>query len=498
MPIRSERIVLFAIVTVISSLAQSLWAPRAQAQTAITPSGQGDQVHHQLHYLRALEEPVAPPLLLDGLPPAGSEPIYDNMHTGLGCGEACQSGPGNCCGGGSHGCCCPSCMCTERAPCICCPHVSTLNPWFNVRVFGAAKLDMLFNDPRPQAPGVPFFLVPASPTGLSQNTVDIHARQSTLGLALTGPRVWNFQSGGRISAVLFNNDVLQDRYGLLPLLAYGELTNDNWRFAAGLQMDVYAPGGPTVLPFSGLGASGNSGNSFRGSLRLERYVAVFSDSQLILQGALSEPITTIVSSDFQLDEDNGWPNVEGRVALGLGAPGSIGLLTQRPLEIGVSGVVGQLRRTSPDSLRRNVSDVWGVAADCRVNLTSWCGFAGELYKGQGLGTYNGGILQTLDAVTWEAIPTSGGWLEGFVYLTPCLHSHTGYGLDDPEDEDVTGVPNSLSGRTYNSTFYSNLLWDVNASFRIGFEVAYRQTEYKDPTSLPNEGIGFHTQFQWAF
>src|SRR5205085_2179797 len=73
-------------------------------------------------------------------------------------------------------CCrCPRCMGTPWAPAFDCPRVTTLNPYFNVKLYGAVRLDMIFNDPRPQAPGVPFYLVPASPTGLPQNTVDIHA-----------------------------------------------------------------------------------------------------------------------------------------------------------------------------------------------------------------------------------------------------------------------------------------------------------------------------------
>ena len=121
-----------------------------------------------------------------------------------------------------------------------------------------------------------------------------------------------------------------------------------------------------------------------------------------------------------------------------------------------------------------------------------------MYTGQALGNYNGGILQSLDAVTFEAIRAKGGWVEGFVYLTPHLHSHTGIGIDDPNNNDITAIPNNLFGRTYNSTVWSNLLWDVNKSFRIAFEATYRQTRYKEPTNLPNDGFGFHTQFQWAF
>lgn len=383
------------------------------------------------------------------------------------------------------------------------PPVTAQSPGFNIKMFGAVKLDALYNTARPQAPGIPFFLVPTFAGGFPQNTFDMNARQSQLGVAFTGPMLGGFQSGGRISAVFFDNTILADRYGFLLQQSYGELFNDDWRFAAGLQLDVFAPGLPTVLPFSGLGGSGSAGNTIKGQARLERFVPIGNDSQLTLQVALSEPLGTVELPDTSLDEDNGLPNVEGRIALGVGKaePLGIGLLTQRPFEIGVSGVAGQLRRTAfpPDVPRRVVSDVQGVAVDFRVNLAGGLfGFKGEAYTGQALGAYNGGVLQSLDAVTWKPIRSSGGWLEGFVYLWPHLHSHTGIGIDDPNDDDITAIPNTTFGRTYNSTIWSNLIWDLSKNYRLAFEVTYRKTEYKEPTNLPNEGVGFHTQFAWTF
>ena len=347
-----------------------------------------------------------------------------------------------------------------------------------IEIFGTVKLDAIWNQARPQAPGAPFFLVPKFAGGFTNHTLDINARQSLLGVRFTGPKIGNFQSGGRISAVFFDPSVLADQYGFLLQASYGELFNDRWRFAAGLQFDVFAPGLPTVLPFSYLGGSGSPGNCIRGQIRVERFVDVGSESQLTLQGALSQPLNTFVTPDLVLDEDNGWPNVEGRIVLGVGkpAPIGIGLLTQRPVEVGVSGLVGQLRRTAPptEPPRRVVSDVWGAAVDFRVNLAGFFGFKGEGYTGQALGNYNGGLLQSLDAVTWEAISSTGGWVEGFVYLKPNLHIHTGYGIDDPTNEDMTAIPNNLFGRTFNSTFWSNLLWDLTKTFRIAFEATYRR------------------------
>ena len=55
-------------------------------------------------------------------------------------------------------------------------------------------------------------------------------------------------------------------------------------------------------------------------------------------------------------------------------------------------------------------------------------------------------------MTWKAIRSTGGFVEGFVYLKPILHSHTGMFIDDVDDDDMTAIPKSLFGRTYNSTY----------------------------------------------
>jgi hypothetical protein len=66
-----------------------------------------------------------------------------------------------------------------------------------------------------------------------------------------------------------------------------------------------------------------------------------------------------------------------------------------------------------------------------------------------------------------------------------------YGIDDPRDGDL-----DLGGRTRNETYFANAIWDINPTFRVGFALAWRETQY---LALPNnDGVGFHTQFQWAF
>jgi hypothetical protein len=353
---------------------------------------------------------------------------------------------------------------------------------------GTVTADFLFSSARPVAPGTPFFLTPGPLPGRSDATFDALARQSALFALFEGPDVWDFHTGGVVLVNFYDNAVIVDRYGLLPIEAFGHLMNEDWRFAAGLQLDIFNPRLPTVLPFSMLAASGNTG-FYRGQARLERYLYPSDESQITLQAGISDPISTFLSDSFNLSEDNGWPNVEGRAVFGLGERKGVGILARRPFEIAASGVVGQIRTVTPEE--RVVADVWGLGADLRWEITERFGTKGEYYIGQTLGTYGGGILQNVNPVTFQGIEGTGGWLELFYYLRADLHTHVGYGVDTANRRDL--APGQLS---FNDTIFANLIWDVSKTLRFAIEGTYRRTNYVD--LFDNDGFTIHTQAQWKF
>src|SRR5262245_35581673 len=287
-------------------------------------------------------------------------------------------------------CChCAPCECPQQpAPCIECPHVSTLLPNWNVNIFGALQGNMLFNTARPVAPGIPMFLAPG--TVQPQNTLDIFARSSSLGAVLTGPEIGPFRAGGLIMVLFYNDALIVDRYGVLPIQAYGDLKNEDWRIAAGLQFNVFCPNIPTMLTFSSLIASGNPGNNFVGQFRLERFLYPSDDSQLTIQMALSDPVATEVVSNspisqiitgapaLRVTEDNGWPNIEARIAYAVGELTQVGLEQKRALEVGVDFVGGQLRTAIP--FRPNiVANTFGLGTDLRWRINDRWGVVGEAF-----------------------------------------------------------------------------------------------------------------------
>jgi hypothetical protein len=416
----------------------------------------------------------------------------DNVASSLVTGPP-PAGEDGCC----SDCCCWPCECPcSPAACLPCPRINLINPCWQMLVGGNITLDMLGNTARPVAPGTPFFLTPDGP--FDQDTFDMHARQTTMYFALMGPEMGNFRSGGLIVFNLYNTSVVADRYGFLPYQAYGELKNETWRLAGGLQADIFAPVLPTVLPFSYLMGSGNTG-VFRGQLRAERFYYPSADEQITLIGGISEATptiindSTIVTGSPALTEDNGWPNVEVRLAWAVGQPQQVGLEAKRPFEVGISAVVGQIRTTLAAPLTRVVDDVWGMALDARWQVNDRWGFSGEVFHGQTLGTFGGGVFQNVNTLTFTPVHSTGGWGQVDYYFTPCLHSHFGLGIDDPADSELF-----LAQIARNRTVFANLIWDMNQSFRVAGELTFRDTDYIGPAALDNDGVGLHGQVQWKF
>lgn len=380
--------------------------------------------------------------------------------------------------------------------------VALFNPASRIRI--AAGLDVLteFSTARAFPSGIPLFLLPASPFGLDTNSFDVNARQSYLNANYSGPKVGDFEAGAQMLVFLQNHNLSADDYGLLVYYAFADLKNQDWRFAAGLQQDVFNPVSPTIIYLTKMYASGNTG-SYRGQLRAERYFQDQDTAGLTVQAALSDPISTLVTSDSRrITEDNGWPNVEGRMEIGFGERRTIQGAPTRPLEIGISGVVGQFRTTrtlfaDPSALPpRAVIDTWGLGADAEWFMTDRFGARGEYTIGQALGEYNGGILQSFNPETFQEVRTQGGFGEIFFFATPAFHVHVGYGADNPRASDL--APTQIRR---NQTYFVNFVWDVTRSVQLGLELDYRKTDFFQfaPNAfLDNEGFILGNRFLMKF
>jgi len=346
----------------------------------------------------------------------------------------------------------------------------------DARLLGFSSSRYLFN------PGQPLIVSPKDPDA----SYDLSAQQSTVTAAFQGPK-WGAWTPGAFALFTLQDNILAEGYSFTPVVVYGEISDGRWRIAAGQNFDVFAPRDPDNLPSGKLAASGNPG-AYRPQFRVER--SLDGTAQAFgggVQLAVASPITNALPKNLDLArleavevvEDNGWPNLEARLHLGFGnARERAGGRRQRPVELGVSGVVGQLRvldnlrPTDPLTLAadRATVNVWGTAVDGQIALGRRFGLSGELYSGQGLGEYMAGIFQSYSRRSNQAVPTAGGWAQLHAYLADNLRLNLGYGVDHAQDAGAFSL-------TLNSAAFANLVWDVNPWLQLGLEGNYRLTTY---------------------
>jgi hypothetical protein len=352
---------------------------------------------------------------------------------------------------------------------------ASLRLWAEAKLLGFSSSRYTFN------PGQPLIVSPKDPAA----SYDLSAQQSMVYVAFRGPK-WGYWTPGAFAIFWLQDNLLAEGYSFTPVVAYGEIGNGAWRVAAGQNFDVFAPRDPDTLPNGKLAATGNPG-AYRPQFRVERTFEAGPGFGGVVQLAASSPVTTALPSNVDLAnlqgqeivEDNGWPNLEARLNFGFGANADrAGGRNLRPVELGVSGIVGQLRML--DNIRpsdpltlvsdRSTVNVWGAAIDGQIALGRRFGLSGELYTGQGLGEYMAGILQTYNRATNQAVPTAGGWGQFYVYLADNLRLNLGYGIDHAQDS-------GLFGLQVNSGIFANLLWDVNPWLQLGLEGNYKLTTY---------------------
>ena len=281
----------------------------------------------------------------------------------------------------------------------------------------------------------PFILYVENDIGTDERQFTVHGQTTALGVDIKGPAVGSLQAGGNVLFNFLGDRPILNQSTPFLLRAYGDLKNENWRIGFGVAPDIFGPLTPETVNFGGHLQAGNIA-SFRGQFRLERYLQLADNVRWTIISALSQQVVAdFVGNTSAIGTDNGWPNVEGRVLLALGRSED----GVAPFQIGTSGVIGETRAIGLTG--RNVSDTWGVSADCQI-IRGPFGFRCEAFTGEAIGTYNAAIGQSLNPVDGEPISTIGGFGELWYRPFDCLTWHVGYGVDDPKNEDLGQVLNS--------------------------------------------------------
>ncbi len=142
---------------------------------------------------------------------------------------------------------------------------------------------------------------------------------------------------------------------------------------------------------------------------------------------------------------------------------------------------------------------WSFNVDGQCKLTDKLGVMGEAFTGADLSTFLGGIGTGICPCLRVPIRSTGGWIDVYYDWSKSTRLASGFGLDDPRDND------SLLGRTYNHQYYANVLWTLNKAIQTGLQVSVWKTLYHEervgqipPELLTPDAPGNSVVFEWMF
>jgi hypothetical protein len=361
---------------------------------------------------------------------------------------------------------------------------------FCIMPYGAFWADMIYATSRTNPGAFTFFVLSEEVQG--EDTFTIDARRSRFGIDVAGPDIpldGGLQSGGQMEIDFQGDFIVENRAQLLLRHAYWEAKNERQRILVGQTWDVVSPLYPRTLNYAVGWFAGNIGFR-RAQFRYERFGSASDDVAWTLQTSLNQDIVPdFPASPGVVRESTNWPVFEARGALTLD-PGAGAQATT----LGVSGHIGEtgfdfLTAGPPPLSLPPVDDArfetWSYNVDLIVPLGERASFQAEFFRGRNLSPFLGGVGQGVCPCTRTAIDSIGGWADLRYDWTEFLSTSVGYGVDDPDDDDM------LFGRSYNQFIYANALVLLTDALSTGVEVTYWRTLYHETRAgvVPLEQLG---------
>lgn len=317
----------------------------------------------------------------------------------------------------------------------------------------------------------------------------ITGQSTTIGLTVEGPKIQKWKIGGRVSFDFHGSRPSLNEAGAYLLNAYAEVADDHWRFRFGAQEDLIAPLNPIMVNWTTAQAAGNLGGTYRGHFRADYFIKNKENIMWQLSAAISQAVVNDkIDDENGIVLDNGIPNFIGRIGLQLGSEKKDGT---RPFEIGVSALYTQLASAITTGTEKYISDANALAIDLRWEGYK-IGLRAEGFTGKGMGTHMGGIGQSVNLNNAQSIRSSGGFGQIWYKPIPKMMVSVIYGIDDPNNNDLSSDQRSL-----NTLIAANIFFELLQNFELAVEVGQWQTDYIAP-NVSNHVNVVNCRFQYSF
>jgi cell division septum initiation protein DivIVA len=337
----------------------------------------------------------------------------------------------------------------------------------DIQLYGYVKADASYDTSR-TTPGNYVLYVDSEATNENDDEFNMTANQTRLGLNITGPTTDTMKSSGCIEFDFFGNYASENKAKIQMRHAYMTLDWPESRFSiiAGQTWDIMSPLNPNTLNYSVLWDAGNIAYR-RPQFRLTKGFALNEQVILKLEGGVARTIGRTDMTGSESGEDAGYPTAEGRVSM------TFPFFGPKPTTIGVSGHNGTEEYDLDSTGTRENFHSWSANLDVTQPVITGVTILGELFIGENLDNYFGGIGQGVNTTTRQEIASKGGWISASLGPWEQFSFNVGGGVDDVDDDDV-----NAGNRTYNSSVFGNVLYAVNKNVQVGLEISQWDTHYK--------------------
>lgn len=339
----------------------------------------------------------------------------------------------------------------------------------DIQLYGYLKLDAAYDTSRIDNGNYAKWVQSESTTD-NDDQFNMTANESRLGMRINGPQEGDMNTSGRVEVDFYgggseNKSQIMMRHAYLKI----DWPQERFNVIAGQTSDVISPLYPPTLNYSVQWWAGNIGYR-RPQIRLTKSLALTSDVDLTLEGALARTIGITTTPDFtpgDAGEDAGFPGVQTRASVALP------LLGYKPTTFGLSGHWAS-EELDLDAIGNHKDfDSWSLNLDLDQPVNKWLTVKGEVFTGENLSAYLGGIGQGVNTATYEEIGSQGGWIAASLGPWGKCRFNVGSSVDDADNSDI-----NTGGRTLNRTVFGNLIYSLGKSTEIGLELSHWRTEYK--------------------
>jgi hypothetical protein len=343
--------------------------------------------------------------------------------------------------------------------------------WSNldIQLYGYIKLDAAYDTSRIDTGDFARW-VESESDNEDDDQFNMTARQTRLGALINGPEDGELETSGRVEIDFYeggaeNKPRVMMRHAYLNIL----WPEDRFSILAGQTSDVISPLYPNTINYTVGWWVGNIGYR-RPQIRLTKDLALSKDVDLKLEGALARTIG--ISDTFTTDSgaDAGYPGVQGRAGITFPWFGC------KPTTLGVSGHVAREEYDTSASGDSKHFDSWSANLDVTQPINEWLTIKGEMFTGENLSAYLGGIGQGVNIDTFKEIGSKGGWIAAALGPWDKWQFNVGLSADSVDGDDLRGM--SGDKRTYNRSIFGNMLYSLNKSTQIAFELSQWRTDYQ--------------------